>query len=405
LHYDGNQLLFTTDTNGALTEANLGTDGSLLPWDTGYNGTGQPGDITMFERGVDGMVGGCYNALNSGTPYSDQNGGIGSVSLSYGWGQYKYTTTNPVNIGACGANNGSGLANMPSSIQWWAFDGVSDSVAAIGSGGTVGMPRPDGITTGKDVIQGARAYDEMSGQWTTPDFYPPNLMDPMTLKSYMWNGNDPIANQDPTGFDNIACWEDGGKSTDSSGICYATSEGDTAGGYGSAPSMGTLMHPLPTQQLLGWINASYSIIPVGADTTGQTSAFLQLTYLVFGNDSGNVFAVTPYSGGGNLASKCVTGVYSKYFCFDDSGLPIKVPNIMGSGSHPECVGAALGFPSERNSAIGGGIAGGIMGGIMAGRAGASVAVGIAGGAAAGATGGVLFFAPLFVAGAGDYLGC
>jgi hypothetical protein len=67
------------------------------------------------------------------------------------------------------------------------------------------MPRPDGITTGVDMLQGVRAFDVLSGVWTTPDFYPADLSNPMTLKSYMWNGNNPISNQDPSGYSSTSC--------------------------------------------------------------------------------------------------------------------------------------------------------------------------------------------------------
>jgi RHS repeat-associated protein len=63
------------------------------------------------------------------------------------------------------------------------------------------MPRTDGIYDGASVIQGVRTYDAEVGGWTTPDAFAGTVDDPMSQKSYMWNRNNPVSYEDPTGYD------------------------------------------------------------------------------------------------------------------------------------------------------------------------------------------------------------
>ena len=69
----------------------------------------------------------------------------------------------------------------------------------------VSQPRSDGYYVGMTLIQGVRAYDPGSSQWTTPDAYAGDITDPMSQQKYMWNGNNPISYSDPSGY----CLEDG----------------------------------------------------------------------------------------------------------------------------------------------------------------------------------------------------
>ncbi|MHB8462918.1 MAG: hypothetical protein ACYDA1_09745, partial [Vulcanimicrobiaceae bacterium] len=55
------------------------------------------------------------------------------------------------------------------------------------------QPRTDGYTFGMSLIQGVRAYDPSSGQWTTPDAYAGTATDPMSQQKYMWNNNNPVS--------------------------------------------------------------------------------------------------------------------------------------------------------------------------------------------------------------------
>jgi RHS repeat-associated protein len=64
--------------------------------------------------------------------------------------------------------------------------------------------REDGYFDGTLSIQGARAYDPNMNQWTTPDAYSGEVHDPMSQHPYMWNSNNPVDYQDPTGYCSIA---------------------------------------------------------------------------------------------------------------------------------------------------------------------------------------------------------
>jgi hypothetical protein len=183
LHWSGTQLLFTTTPKGVVDDVKIGTEADVLPVDPGH------GDVTLYDRGPDSSVGGCYNAAAS-TFYSENNSYIGKKSIGFG-------ITQAVDVSPCGPTS------MPTTLQWWA-DGLADPAPLPGVGGTLGMPRTDGLVTGTDILQGVRTFDPFGGVWTTPDFNPPDVNDPMTLKSYVWNGNNPVSNQDPSGFVDLA---------------------------------------------------------------------------------------------------------------------------------------------------------------------------------------------------------
>ena len=62
------------------------------------------------------------------------------------------------------------------------------------------MDRTDGYQIGDVTIQGVRAYDPTTAQWTSPDAYAGTTTDPGSQKPFMWNGNNPVAYGDPSGF-------------------------------------------------------------------------------------------------------------------------------------------------------------------------------------------------------------
>lgn len=69
-------------------------------------------------------------------------------------------------------------------------------------GGPISEPGLDGISDGNNIIQGVRNYDPGLGGWTTPDAYAGEVHDPMSQQPYMWNRNNSIVYQDPSGYDN-----------------------------------------------------------------------------------------------------------------------------------------------------------------------------------------------------------
>lgn len=188
LHWDGNQLLFATRlSNGRanLDQIKVDAQGDILPNDTGYN------DLTFYDRNPSGAVMGCHN--KNGTA----SGGITDIWLNG-------RTLQGSNVGPCYNTNG---VAMPTSIDWFGTTLVGGPQAELGSpigrGGAFGMPRTDGFTDGFNTIQGVRTYNGVAGVWTTPDLNPGVTERPTSQKSYVWNGNDPVAYSDPSGYDEV----------------------------------------------------------------------------------------------------------------------------------------------------------------------------------------------------------
>lgn len=170
LHWNGNQLLFTTH-GGSLDDIKVDVQGDILPNDNGYSG------LTFYDRGPGTTIMGCHNY--NGTNYDGPGGGGGGAG---GGGS------------PCNAVSG-----MPTSLIWSGTPYGFGPITTLGQGGTLGMNRTDGFTDGFDTIQGVRAYDPTAGQWTSPDADPGSLSDPLSQQAYMWNDNDPMGNEDPTG--------------------------------------------------------------------------------------------------------------------------------------------------------------------------------------------------------------
>jgi YD repeat-containing protein len=192
LHWDGNQLLFASNgSNAALDDIKIGAQGDILPQDTGYAG------LTFYDRGPGGVVIGCHNAM------AKTFAGLGDS-----WNQTFFRNEVSIWHSPCFPQT---TQNEPNSIRWFgsAYDGTvgSDLGSAMGSGGVLGMPRADGLTDGFDTIQGVRSYDNTSGSWTTPDAYAGDVHDPMSQKSFLWNGNNPVSYADPSGYDTILMYD------------------------------------------------------------------------------------------------------------------------------------------------------------------------------------------------------
>ncbi len=175
LHWAGDQLLFTTSNGSGTTtldDIKVDTQGDILPVDSGYNG------LTFYDRGPGGAPMGCHNI--NGTTFS----GVADGFLGLGGNE-------------CASAPSQG-PKMPTSLNW--NGSPYGCPFTVGKSGTLGMPRPDGIADGCDVVQGVRSYDSTGGTWTTPDTYAGSISDPMSLNSYLWNGNNPIGNIDPSGY-------------------------------------------------------------------------------------------------------------------------------------------------------------------------------------------------------------
>lgn len=166
VHYDGGQILFVTDQNGALTQAKVETLGDI-------DGTGQ---LTVLDRDFADH----YVARHNNTVY----GGI--------W---------------LGATIYSNSSTPPTSIPYVFWGSTNDtSCSATTQGGSCGgagsleYGRLEGFEYGRLTFQGARAVDSSSGQWTTPDAYAGAVHDPMSQKAFMWDRNNAYSYSDPSGF-------------------------------------------------------------------------------------------------------------------------------------------------------------------------------------------------------------
>lgn len=142
LHYDGSELLFTTNALGAVDDIKIEGLADIIP--------GSSPSVVFLDR--------------------DYSGEIASSHGSSGVGAW--TPPNP-SRSMC---NYSG-PNVP-----------------------VREPGPDGITDDYNVFQGVRTYDPQLGTWTTPDAYQGDVRDPISQRAYMWNRNNSIAYADPSGY-------------------------------------------------------------------------------------------------------------------------------------------------------------------------------------------------------------
>ena len=182
LHWDGSQLVFTTNAAGQVDDIKVGTNGDITPLDKSFTG------LTFYDRGPDGSVMYCHN-------YTGVTG-YGAVD--------PYSTSTPCVGGAITSTTGYTFY-MPSSILWLSnpsakkLGTLTYRAVGVGQGMLLGMLRTDGMTDGINTIQGVRTYDGNSGQWTTSDALAGVDTDPTSQKGYLWNGGNPLANQDPSG--------------------------------------------------------------------------------------------------------------------------------------------------------------------------------------------------------------
>ena len=143
LHWDGDSLLFTTNSAGALDDTKIGGLANFVV----SSGTAT---VAFNDRDFSGAIASSHTSAGAGTWYPP--------------------------------NPNRQLCNSA---------GTSDPVT---------QPAPDGITDGVNIFQGARAYDPVLGNWTAPDTYAGNVGDPMSQKAYMWDRNNSVKYSDPGGY-------------------------------------------------------------------------------------------------------------------------------------------------------------------------------------------------------------
>lgn len=171
-HWDGNSVLFTSVSGG-------GVD---------------------FKVGTLSFGGEIIDRDMSGQQAATHDGGGFSV---WSMGNPQHPAGFCKTEGCAGALVFGSLQSDPS----WTDNASSETITA---------PRTDGYDDGTGtIIQGVRAFDNSSGQWTAPDAFAGDAHDPMSQKPFMWNHNNPLSYADPSGYyvcDN--CYDSHGNETE-----------------------------------------------------------------------------------------------------------------------------------------------------------------------------------------------
>jgi RHS repeat-associated protein len=158
LHWDGDVLLFVTNSSGTVVDFKIGIDGEISPTDAAFSG------LIAFDRDQAGMVLQCNSTSgNSGFVNPDE-------------------TTFAAGL-PCGPGGQSFIAPIRSYFSYIRADGLS------------GLPVQ---------INGVRAYDPTLGTWTTPDAFEGDVHDPASQQKYMWNRGNPVDYSDPSGYEACA---------------------------------------------------------------------------------------------------------------------------------------------------------------------------------------------------------
>jgi RHS repeat-associated protein len=161
LHYDGDSVLFTTDNTGQVDNVRVGISAIVLP----------DGRATMLDR--------------------DWNGAWVLTHSSTG---YSYWEPPDPNLQNCQPQN------PPVGSTNYQPAGLPMQFANLTA---------DTLTDGYNFFAGARTYDPLISEWTSPDPSGGTRADPISQMPYIWNRSNPVTYQDPTGY----CADPGGKGT------------------------------------------------------------------------------------------------------------------------------------------------------------------------------------------------
>lgn len=153
LHWDGDMLLFVTDTAGNVVDFKVGLDGDVDPTNTAHPG---PNAIERDPAGV------AIEYANI-TDYSG------------------LLATDPSFTIVTATGNVSFPGSVSPYFQYNRSDGLSGIALPV-------------------AINGIRAFDSTLGTWTTPDAYQGDVHDPASQQRYMWNRNNPYDYSDPSGY-------------------------------------------------------------------------------------------------------------------------------------------------------------------------------------------------------------
>jgi RHS repeat-associated protein len=167
LHWDGDQLLFTTYVvNGqpVVDDVKIGSEGEFTP-----------------SNGLNGLF------------VEDRDWTGGTVLIHGANGVYtEWEPANPYHQGCYPADA------PPDSLGRSGSSGYSPRVAA-----EIETSSQDVLFDGVNYIEGARDYDPQLGQWTSTDSSSGIPGNPLSQEPYVWNANNPLKFSDPSGNDPI----------------------------------------------------------------------------------------------------------------------------------------------------------------------------------------------------------
>ena len=178
LHWDGDVLLFTTNSSGAVDDIKIGSLGDLTPLDPAFTG------FTVWDRDKSGSI------------VSSHNNSLAGGAIGHGVWSPQDPYLSKCRAGAVWATATTGFVG-PSTFAGGTSNGATN---LVGRGGLLVELRTDGIGDGYNSIQGARSYDSDQGAWTTPDAFPGVAHDPESQRPYVWNRNSSLEYSDPTGY-------------------------------------------------------------------------------------------------------------------------------------------------------------------------------------------------------------
>jgi YD repeat-containing protein len=158
LHWDGDMILFATDSSGSVVNFKVGLDADVVPNDPNFAG------VSAYDRDPAGVIIASDNATgNSGMQPTDPSLPAASTAASPGF-KIAYPA-----------------------VQYRRSDGFQIGLGVRG--------------LAPIQINGVRSFDAVLGTWTTPDAFEGDIGDPASQQRYMWNRNNPYQYSDPSGYD------------------------------------------------------------------------------------------------------------------------------------------------------------------------------------------------------------
>lgn len=176
LHWSGDQLLFTTDSNGHVDDIKVGALADYVP------GAPASSRLTVWDRDLGGSIASAHNGTGSAL--------WGNQPIESSVCASSPTFENSLGFGS-GATQGFAMPSGLASAFWSAF--------AVPSG-LFFSSRSDSVTNGFLTFQGSRVYDPSKNDWMTPDALAGSVSDPASQRAYAYDRNSPFTYSDPSGF-------------------------------------------------------------------------------------------------------------------------------------------------------------------------------------------------------------